>query len=361
LAGIPDRAVIEIGYAAELLAAVGTLTTLVEVASLTFLFTWSYKAIKEGLFMKTIVTITVNPAIDKSSSVAHVTAERKLYCKPPRFEPGGGGVNVSRVIKKLGGESLLLYPVGGLTGKMLQRLLDREGLNHLPFPIEGLIRESLVVMEESTGQQYRFGMPGPEFQEQEWEQFLTALSNMEPAPDYLVASGSLPPGVPTDFYARVARIGKERGAKVIIDVSGEAMKKALMEGVYLIKPNIREFRELVGKDVKGEAQIKAEAQKMVKSGRCDVLVISLGAAGALAVSEAFAEHILPPTVPIVSKVGAGDSMVAGIVLSLARGNPLRESILFGVAAGSAAVMTPGTELCRREDAERLYESIIKGT
>ena len=270
-------------------------------------------------------------------------------------------MNVSRAIKKLGGESLLLYPVGDLTGKMLQGLLDREGLNHRPFPIKGLIRESLVMLGESTGRQYRFGMPGPEFQEHEWEQFLTALSNVDPAPDYLVASGSLPPGVPTSFYARVARVGKERGAKVIIDVSGEAMKKALREGVYLIKPNVREFRELVGKDIKEEAQIKAEAQKMVKSGRCEVLVISLGAAGALAVSEAFAEHILPPTVPIVSKVGAGDSMVAGIVLSLARGNPLRESVLFGVAAGAAAVMTPGTELCRREDAERLYESIITGT
>jgi 6-phosphofructokinase 2 len=311
--------------------------------------------------MKNIVTMTLNPAIDKSSSVAHVLAERKLYCKPPRFEPGGGGVNVSRAIKKLGGESLLLYPAGGLTGERLQGLLDEEGLNHRPFPIEGLIRESLVVMEESTGRQYRFGMPGPEFQEQEWEQFLTALSAMDPAPDYLVASGSLPPGVPADFYARVARLGKNRGAKVIIDVSGKAMKSALEEGVYLIKPNVREFRELVGKDIREEAQIKAAAQQLVKDGRCELLVISLGAAGALMVSEEVTERILPPTVPIVSKVGAGDSMVAGIVLSLARGKPLRESVLFGVAAGAAAVMTPGTELCRREDAERLYESIIKGT
>jgi len=311
--------------------------------------------------MKTIVTMTVNPAIDKSSSVAHVTAERKLYCKPPRFEPGGGGVNVSRAIKKLGGESLLLYSVGGLTGKMLQKLLDREGLNHRPFPIEGLIRESLVVMEESTGRQYRFGMPGPEFQEQEWEQFLTALSAMDPAPAFLVASGSLPPGVPADFYAQVARVGKERGTKVIIDVAGEAMKKALREGVYLIKPNVREFRELVGNKINEESQIKAAAQQLVKKGRCELLVISLGPAGALMVSEEVTERILPPTVPIVSKVGAGDSMMAGIVLSLARGRPPRESVLFGVAAGTAAVMTPGTQLCRREDAERLFESMVSGS
>jgi len=311
--------------------------------------------------MKTIVTMTMNPAIDKSSSVAHVVAERKLYCRPPRFEPGGGGVNVCRAIKKLGGESILLYPAGGLTGERLQELLNQEGLDHRPFPIEGLTRESLVILEESTGRQYRFGMPGPEFQEQEWQEFLRELSVPERKPDYLVASGSLPPGVPTDFYARAARVGKDRGAKVIIDVSGEALAEALKEGVYLIKPNVREFRELVGEDIKEESQIKAEAQRMIKSGRCEVLVISLGAAGALMVSENVARHILPPTVPIVSKVGAGDSMVAGIVLSLARGKPLMEAVLFGVAAGTAAVMTPGTELCRREDTERLYEGMISGT
>jgi 6-phosphofructokinase 2 len=314
-----------------------------------------------GLFMKTIVTMTLNPAIDKSSSVDHVVAERKLYCKPPRFEPGGGGVNVCRAIKKLGGKSRLLYPAGGLTGKRLQELLDEEGLDHRPFPIVGMIRESLVILEESTGRQYRFGMPGPALQKEEWESFLQELAAMEPSPDYVVASGSLPPGAPPDFYAQVARIGKKKGTKTIVDVSGEALKAALEEGVFLIKPNVREFRELVGKEVKEKTQIKAEAQKMVKSGRCEVLVISLGAAGALAVSEDFVEHILPPTVPIVSKVGAGDSMVAGIVLSLARGNPLRESVLFGVAAGSAAVMTPGTELCRREDAERLFENMVSGS
>jgi len=308
--------------------------------------------------MKTIVTMTMNPAIDKSSSVGHVVAERKLYCRPPRFEPGGGGVNVCRAIKKLGGESKLLYPAGGLTGERLQRLLDQEDLDHRAFPIKGLTRESLVILEESTGRQYRFGMPGPEFQEQEWERSLNALSAVEPSPHYLVASGSLPPGIPADFYARVARLGKDRKAKVIIDASGEALEEALKEGVYLIKPNVREFRELVGKEIKEESRIKAAAQEMVKSGRCEVMVISLGAAGALVVSEEFVEHILPPTVPIVSKVGAGDSMVAGIVLSLARGKPLRESVLFGVAAGAAAVMTPGTELCRREDAERLLESMV---
>lgn len=309
--------------------------------------------------MKNIVTLTMNPAIDKSSSVAHVVPEHKLYCNPPRFEPGGGGVNVCRAIKKLGGDSELLYPAGGLTGKRLEELLDAEDLFHRPLPVEGSVRESLVILEESTSQQYRFGMPGPQLQEKEWQQFLQEISDINPSPDFLVASGSLPPGVPADFYAQLARMGKKCGAKTIVDVAGEALEQALHEGVYLIKPNVREFRELIGKKDTEEAQIKSEAQKLVKNGRCEVLVISLGAAGALVVTEAFTEHILPPTVPIVSKVGAGDSMVAGIVLSLARGKPLREAIIFGIASGTAAVMTPGTELCRREDTERLFDTMLK--
>jgi 6-phosphofructokinase 2 len=305
-----------------------------------------------------ILTITMNPAIDKSSSVDHVVAERKLRCTSPQFEPGGGGVNVSRAIQKLGGRSRLFYPAGGLTGTRLHNLLEQEGLDHKPFSIDGMIRENLVILEESTGQQYRFGMPGPKFQDKEWEQFLDELTVMDPVPDFVVASGSLPPGVPPDFYAQVARVVRKRGAKTIVDVSGKALQEAVEEGVFLIKPNVGEFRELIGEKIKEKSQLKAEAQKMVKNGQCEMLVISLGAAGALAVSKDFAEHILPPTVPIVSKVGAGDSMVAGITLSLARGKSLWESVLFGVATGTAAVMTPGTELCRREDAERLHESMV---
>ncbi len=308
--------------------------------------------------MRTIVTFTMNPAIDKSSSVDHVIAERKLYCKAPHYEPGGGGVNVARAIKKLGGESVLLYPAGGLTGYRLKDLLEQEGINHRPVLIEGMTRERLVMLEESTGQQFRFGMPGPALSNEEWERCLDELSAISLKPDYLVASGSLPPGVPSDFYARVARTGKDKGAKVIIDASGDALNRALQEGVYLIKPNVREFREMVGQDIKEELQIEAEAIKMVRRGWCEILVISLGSAGALMVSEDIIERIRPPTVPIVSKVGAGDSMVAGIVLSLSQGKTLRDSVLFGVVTGAAAVMTPGTELCRREDAERLYEKMV---
>ena len=304
--------------------------------------------------MRNIITLNMNPAIDKSTTTEHVIAERKLYCGPASYEPGGGGVNVSRAIKKLGGGSLLIYPAGGMSGRMLAELLEQEEIDKLPLPIKGITRENLIVLEEATGRQFRFGMPGPKLDKEEWEKCITELSRSNPAPDYLVASGSLPLGVPSDFYARVARIGKEIGAKVIIDAAGNALAQALQEGVYLIKPNVREFRDLAGKNIKEESEIAEAAQEMVRSGQCEVIVISLGAAGALLVSKDSVEHIVPPTVPIISKVGAGDSMVAGIVLSLSRGKKLREAALYGIAAGSAAVMTPGTELCRKEDTERLY-------
>ena len=310
--------------------------------------------------MKNILTMTLNPAIDKSASVEHVVAERKLACKDPRYEPGGGGVNVSRAIKKLGGQSVLLYAAGGLSGQRLQELLDGEDLNHQGISIAGSVRENLVILEEATGQQYRFGMPGPHVTEPEWEDFLRRIGEITPAPDYLVVSGSLPENVSADFYARAARIGKERGARVIVDTTGEPLKKALAEGVYLIKPNFGEFKDLIGSEVTdAEEDIKAAAQQLIQTGQCQVLVISLGAAGALLVSEELTQHITPPTVPIISKVGAGDSMVAGIVYSLAQGKTLQESVLYGVAAGSAAVMTPGSELCRKDDTERLYKKMQK--
>ncbi|MBM3245578.1 MAG: 1-phosphofructokinase family hexose kinase, partial [Candidatus Omnitrophica bacterium] len=173
-----------------------------------------------------------------------------------------------------------------------------------------------------------------------------------------VASGSLPFGVPEDFYARVARIGKERNIKVIVDAPSENLKPVLREGVYLIKPNIREFRELFDEEIKEEPQIKEKARAVVEAGQSEVVVVSLGAAGVIMSADKTAEHIVSPTVPVISKVGAGDSMVAGIVLSLAKGMSVYEAIRFGVAAGTAAVMTPGTELCRREDAERLYQEMV---
>ncbi|HOD36643.1 MAG TPA: 1-phosphofructokinase family hexose kinase [Syntrophales bacterium] len=304
--------------------------------------------------METIVTLTINPAVDQSSSVEHVVPERKLRCRPPRYEPGGGGINVSRVIAELGGQSLALYTAGGCTGQLLEDLLDRTGIDHRPTRIQGWTRVSLSIFEEATGQQFRFNMPGPDLSQEDPAQFLRSLPTVTPKPGYIVGSGRLPPGVPADFYARVARIGSDMGARVIIDTSGEALRKAVEEGVFMIKPNTNEMNELAGRKLRDEVEQEAAVMDILRKGAAEVLVLSLGAAGVLMATKDGCERMRAPTVPIQSKVGAGDSMVAGIVLSLSRGRPTRDSVLFGLAAGSAAVMTPGTELCRREDVERLY-------
>lgn len=307
-----------------------------------------------------IATLTMNPTIDKGAKVDRVLAERKLRCHSLRYEPGGGGVNVSRAIRHLGGESIALYTSGGPPGEMLHALLESEGVEHRQIPVKDWTRENLIVFEETTGQQYRFGMPGPYLSEEEWRRALDALSALDPKPDYLVASGSLPPGAPNDFYARAAQLGKQIGARVIVDTSGEPLRLTAQGEVYLLKPNLRELGQLAGEPLTDEARVEQAAQNLLAEGHCEAVVVSLGAAGVMLVSREGSERLRAPIVPVVSKVGAGDSTVAGLVSSLARGWSLRDAVRFGVAAGAAAVMTPGTELCRREDVERLFDRMISG-
>jgi len=307
--------------------------------------------------MPNIITITMNPCIDKSTSVGNVAAERKLRCDPPRYEPGGGGLNVSRAAARLGGESTAVYLSGGPLGNMLKLLLDKEHLRHEPFEIEGLTRENLIVFEESSEQQYRFGMPGPEIREREWQAFMNQLDRIDPKPDFIVGSGSLPPGVPQDFYARVSKWGKHHGAKMIVDTPGDPLSLACKEGVFMVKPNLRELEILEGRSIENEEQQESLARRLIVDGCTEAVVVSLGAAGALFAWQGGVDRVRSPTVPIKSKVGAGDSMVAGIVVALSRGWNIPDAVRYGVAAGAAAVMTPGTELCRREDTERLYRQI----
>lgn len=310
--------------------------------------------------MSAIITLTMNPTIDKSTSVDNVVAERKLRCDRPRYEPGGGGINVARAVRKLGEDALALFLAGGPTGDMLKKLLDADNIRHEVFAIAGLSRENLVVYEKSTEQQYRFGMPGPEIQENEWREFLQGLKELDPVPDYIVCSGSLPPGIPVDFYARVARMGKSRGAKVVLDTSGEPLSAAVEEGVFLLKPNHTELETLNQGPVHNEEQQEKLVQRLVSEGRAEVVAASLGAAGALFAWKEGVTRVRAPSVPIKSKVGAGDSMVGGIVTALSKGWEIPDAVRFGVAAGAAAVMTPGSELCRLDDTQRLYDQIKKG-
>lgn len=305
-----------------------------------------------------IITLTMNPAIDTSTSVESVAPEIKMRCAPALSEAGGGGINVSRVIKRLGGESVALFPSGGATGLMLEALLQAEQIRYDPIPTHALTRENFMVFEESSGQQFRFGMPGPKLDTQEWRACLEALRQY-PDADYIVASGSLPPGVPHDFYVQVAEIAEEIGAKLILDTSSAALTETLKQAaVYLLKPNLRELGQLAGENIQDEKQQKAIAQDLIAAGKVEIIAVSIGAAGCFLFTADGFEHLRAPLVPIRSAVGAGDSMVGGIVLGLTQGLSIKRAVQYGIAAGSATVMSDGSQLCNPDDVKRLYQELI---
>ena len=305
--------------------------------------------------MEKVVTLTMNPALDVGTRIQSVASEIKLRCASPRFHPGGGGINVSRAIRFLGGESTAVFTAGGHIGVMLTQLLADEGIANHPIPIAAITRESFAVYEESSKLQYRFTMPGPELSADEWIACLEAVFDLNPA--YIVASGSLPGGVPVEFYGEITRYARQYGIRVIVDTAGEALNKAFGKGVYLMKPNLHELELFSGEKVRDENHIRNIARRLIAEGLAEIMVVSMGAAGASLITSSDYVHLHAPIVKIQSKVGAGDSMVGGLVMGLAAGRSLLDAVRFGIAAGSAAVMTAGTELCRREDAARLYEQI----
>lgn len=309
--------------------------------------------------MKTsrIVTLTMNPALDKSAEVGRVVPEDKLRCQNPHFDAGGGGINVARAVTEMGGEAIALFLAGGWSGDRLTALLEEEGVSTNRISIPQETRESLVIFETETGQQFRFGMPGPEIDPSEGERVLETLAGLNPAPEFLVISGSLPPGISDDFYKRAVEAISRHDTKVIVDAHSEALRLALSACPFLIKPNLRELGQLAGREMESDEQIEAAALKLVDDGACAICMVSLGAGGALWVSNEGMQRLRAPTVRIRSKVGAGDSTVAGIVHALSQGWTERQALALGIAAGAAAVMTPGTELCRREDVERLYAEL----
>lgn len=306
--------------------------------------------------MVKIATLTLNPALDVTTSTDAVRPTHKLRCAAPSFEPGGGGINVARVIHAMGGEVTAVFPCGGSRGALFEKLLREAGVPIAPVPIAGATRESFTVDETETGGQYRFVLPGPSLDEAEIVRLLETLAALDGPPAYLIASGSLPPGCDPAIFRRLCALCSRIGARLVIDTSGAAL--AAVEGscAYLIKPSLREVQELVGCELASEADECAAAKELLARGFAEVVVVSLGERGALLVAEGTELRMPAIEVPIGSAVGAGDSMVAGITLALAAGKSLEETLRYGIAAGAAALITPGTELARREDVERLYSA-----
>jgi len=306
--------------------------------------------------MSQIVTITFNPCIDKSAAVTQLIPEKKLSCSEPRFEPGGGGINVARAIKKLGGEATAIYPSGGYTGKFFNDLLAKEKIPAIVIEVKNALRENIIMLEESSNNQYRFGFPGAKLISHEWQQCMDAIDKINDAA-FLIASGSLPEGVPDDIFARLATISKKKNLKLVVDTSKAALKHAANEGVFMLKPNLNELSSLLGRKELNINEVAGAAKEIIEKKYCEVLLVSLGEKGAMLFTQHDQLKVSLPKVEKKSTVGAGDSMVAGFVLSLSQGKNFEDALRYGVACGTAATMNPGTELCNKKDADMLFQRI----
>ena len=303
-----------------------------------------------------IVTLTLNPAIDTSGEIERLAPARKLRCSEEKHEPGGGGINVARVLRRLGMGSLAVFPSGGAMGDFFVGLVRKEGLSHLAIPIAAETRENLMVRDRASGNQYRFLFAGPDISPHELMACCeTALSHLAPA-SWLIASGSLPPGAPADTYALLARRSAAMGARFVLDTSGPALHSAMAERFYLLKASEQELAQASGKTVTGRASCIAAARALIARGP-ETVAVTLGERGALYIGSDFVLAADAPAIVPASTVGAGDSFLAALIWKLAQGAPSAEALRCAVAAGSAALLSPGTGLCQPSDVQRLLPSV----
>lgn len=308
--------------------------------------------------MARILTITMNPAIDVSTSIDRVAPTRKLRCITARRDPGGGGINVGRVASRLGAEATALYPKGGSVGQLLQRLVEEENISSVPIAIREETREDFTALETTTGDQFRFVLSGPRLSETEWRSCLEAVASFPQRPDFIAASGSLPPDVPEDFYAQIAAIARRWAVPLALDTSGTPLKAAVDHGVDLLKPNLRELRELTGEPLADQASWIEACRCLVTAGKARIVALTLGHRGALLVTPDGTWRAEPLPIKPASTVGAGDSFLGAMVWALACSRPVEDAFRYGVAGGSAALLAPGTELCHVAEVRRLLDQVV---
>ncbi|MNV42269.1 putative phosphofructokinase PfkB [compost metagenome] len=308
--------------------------------------------------MPALITLTLNPALDLATTTDHVAPTHKLRCGPVQRFAGGGGINVARVLHRLGADVYAWALAGGAAGTQVRQLLAAEGVPTLLQPISGDTRENFSVVETTTSQEFRFVLPGPTLQASEWQACLDALATHTPPPRWLIASGSLPPGTPDDFYAQLARAASGRGVRVAVDTSGPPLAAALQAGVALVKPSLRELRDVMQKPLEHAADWCTAAQSLVHSGAADIVALSVGEQGAVLATREGVWQAPALNVPATTgTTGAGDCFLATLVWALDRGDAPAEALRWGVAAGAAALLHPGTTLARADDVRRLVRSV----
>jgi 6-phosphofructokinase 2 len=307
--------------------------------------------------MAKVVTLTPNPAVDIAVHVPQLVPSHKLRCDNVRRDPGGGGINVARVVHRLGGGALAIYPAGGGPGNELQSMLDLEGIQHRPIRVAGHTRESFSVTEDCSREQYRFVLPGEPMSLGECNSCIVAAHSFVSGGDYLIGSGSLPPGTAMDFYARLFSGAKSRGAKTVIDSQGEPLRMALARGVSILKASARELSEYLQFTPSNAWHWRDAITSLVATGRAETVVVTLGEHGAILGDENSAWRATVPRVRASTTVGAGDSFLGGLLVTLLQGGPVEVALRQAAAAGTATLLTSGTGLCDPADVSKLSERI----
>ncbi len=309
--------------------------------------------------MVKIYTLTLAPSLDSATLTPQIYPEGKLRCSTPVFEPGGGGINVARAITFLGGVATAIFPAGGATGEHLVSLLADEQVPVETVQAHDWTRQNLHVHVETSGEQYRFVMPGAALTDDEFHALGQKVLEIEVGA-ILVISGSLPPGISVAKLVALMRSAQQHGIRCVVDSSGEALAAALDIGnIELVKPNQKELSALVQRDLTQPDDVRKAAEEIVRSGKARRVVVSLGPQGALGVDASGSVQVVPPPVKSQSTVGAGDSMVGAMTLKLAENAPLVEMVRYGVAAGSAATLNQGTRLCSLENTQTIYDYLCR--
>jgi 6-phosphofructokinase 2 len=309
--------------------------------------------------MTGILTVTLNPALDVSTSVDRVRPEDKLRCAMSTLDAGGGGVNVARAIGELGGRAGAFVALAGHTGGQFRDLLEAEPLDPVIFDIPGDTRQSLAVTDEGTGEQFRFVMPGPQWSQPLAQDAIRAIVAAAPKGGFVVLSGSQPPGVPEDFPTDLATEIEAVGARLILDTSGPPLRALLAAGLarhHVLRLDGAESADLAGRTLNSRGEVADFAQSLIAQEIAEVGVLALGPDGSVLATAHGRWHANTVDVPVRSKVGAGDSFVGAFTLGLSQGARPEAALVRGCAAASAAVMTDATALCRREDVEALAAS-----
>jgi 1-phosphofructokinase family hexose kinase len=303
-----------------------------------------------------ILTLTLNPAVDQTVWVDRFVVGEVNRCRETQLDPAGKGINVSRMAHRLGWPTIAFGFLAGDTGHIVENALDEERVQHHFVHVGGQTRINVTIRDDAGRTATSLYGRGPAVDREHLALLEETLSFWLQAGRVLVLAGSLPPGAPSHTYATYLQLARARGVQTIVDADGEALRGALEASPGLIKPNVPEAERLLGRALPDVGAIAAGARELVRRG-IGVVVISMGAAGAVCSSGDRAWRILPPQVPRESTVGSGDSLVAGLAVVLARGGDIIDGLRLGTAAGAATAMSPGTALGTGSEVETLLPQV----